>query len=302
MADALTHLYVLLPVLDNQKHYAVGAQEVAKLLDNAGEWLAVHPMRDVITRRYLRYRREYVEDAQAALDRLIGTNDESPEGNATEEAAEIAQAKEDALEQPIRLHDQRLAAVAEALKANLPGASKVIDLGCGEGRLLRLLVKDAQWRKIVGMDVASSALKIAARRLHLDRDDQGLHERLTLLHGSLLYRDDRLAGFDAAALVEVIEHIEPDRLEYVERVVFGGARPGRVVVTTPNADYNPHWQSLPSGNYRHADHRFEWTRDQFEEWTRRVAESFGYSVEISGIGEIDGELGAPTQMAVFDRA
>lgn len=310
VADALAHLYVLLPVLDNQKHYFVSADEVGKLLDNAGPWLAEHPLRDVITRRYLRYRRQYVEDATAALDRLVSTNDESPQegegegdGNpASEEAITAAQDKEDSLEQPIRLHDQRLAAVAEALKANLPTATRVIDLGCGEGKLMRLLVKDPQWRAIVGMDVSTAALKIAARRLHLDKEDGNPHNRLTLLHGSLLYRDDRLAAFDAAALVEVLEHIEPDRLEFVERVVFGGARPGRVVVTTPNADYNPHWESLPAGKFRHPDHRFEWTRAQFQEWTQRIADSFGYKAQISSIGEEDEGIGAPTQMAVFDRA
>ncbi len=300
IADLLSHLYVLIPVLDNQKHYAIGAAEVTKLLDNAGEWLASHPMRDAITRRYLRYRREFVEDAQAALDRLVSTNDESPIED-PESAGEAAQAKEDTLERPLRLHDQRLDAVAEALKHGLPGARKVVDLGCGEGRLLKLLLKDSQWAQIVGMDVAAYALKTAARRLHLDNDGSGAARRVTLMHGSLLYRDNRLTGFDSAALVEVIEHIEPSRLEFAERVVFRYARPGRVVITTPNAEYNAHWTSLPAGRFRHKDHRFEWTRTEFAAWANHISRTFGYQASISYIGDEDGELGAPTQMVVFDR-
>jgi 3' terminal RNA ribose 2'-O-methyltransferase Hen1 len=297
VADTLAHLYVLLPVLDNQKHYAIGADEVVKLLENAGEWLSVHPLRDIITRRYLRYRRHYVEDARAALDRLVEENSDA--GNTDAEREEVEQVKEDLLEQPLRLHDQRLSIVEDKLSSAPMGVRTVIDLGCGEGKLLRMLAADPRWQRIVGMDVSTSALKSAARRLHLDRESRS--SRLSLLHGSLLYRDDRLKGFDAAALVEVIEHIEPDRLEFVERVLFGFARPGRVVITTPNADYNSHWSTLDPGKFRHSDHRFEWTRDEFDRWTERVSRMFGYSVEHSGIGEIDGELGAPSQLAVFDR-
>jgi 3' terminal RNA ribose 2'-O-methyltransferase Hen1 len=293
IADALTHLYVLLPVLDNQKHYAFGADEVTKLLDNAGDWLASHPMREVIARRYLRYRRQYVEDA---LERLAASaNDEEPAN--LESAA--PQVQEEALETPMRLHDLRLEAVAKALGAGSSAAETVLDLGCGEGRMLQLLVKDRKWRRIVGMDVSTSTLRVAARKLHMDTDRAP--GRVTLLQGSLLYRDDRLCGFDTAAVVEVIEHIEPERLEFVERSIFGYARPGRVVVTTPNADYNPHWYSLPAGQFRHRDHRFEWTRTQFAEWAERVTETFKYKVQLSEIGEPDGELGAPSQMAVFDR-
>lgn len=287
----LSHLYVLLPVLDNQKHYGIGAEEVEKLLDNGGAWLQNHPLRDVITRRYLRYRKRLVSDALARLEQ--GTNDQDPVG---EDAGEAAQAQEDALERPLRLHDQRLAAVAEALKTG--GGRRVLDLGCGEGQLLRLLVADGQWSEIVGMDVSPAALRIAERRLHLDKTPS---DRLRLIQGSLLYHDDRLCGYDAAALVEVIEHVEPERLDFLTHSVFGHARPRRVVLTTPNAEYNAHWPSLPVGKFRHPDHRFEWTRAQFAEWASAVAARFGYTVTLSAVGEEDGDLGAPSQMAVFER-
>jgi 3' terminal RNA ribose 2'-O-methyltransferase Hen1 len=291
--NCLSHLYVLLPVLDNQKHYGVGADEVEKLLDNAGPWLAAHPHKDTIARRYLRYKRRFVDDALARL--LDGAGDEDPPNTDTD--APTASGEEDALERPLRLHDQRLEAAAAALKQR--GGRRVLDLGCGEGQLLRLLRAEPQWTEIVGMDVSPAALSAAERRLHLDRDTD---TRLRIRQGSLLYRDDRLVGFDAAALIEVIEHIEPGRLEFLARAVFGHARPRRVVVSTPNADYNSHWPSLPAGKMRHRDHRFEWTRAQFTLWAEGVAAQFGYAVLLSGIGEPDGDKGQPSQMAVFDLA
>ncbi|MBV9852737.1 MAG: 3' terminal RNA ribose 2'-O-methyltransferase Hen1 [Armatimonadetes bacterium] len=288
--DLLSHLYVLLPVLDNQKHYYVGAEEVEKLLDNGGAWLAAHPKRDIIARRYLRYKRRFIDEA---LERLSqSSRDEAPVPLA--EAGD-AQAAEEALERPLRLHDVRLQAVAQALKAG--GGHRALDLGCGEGQLLRLLAADPQWTEIVGMDVSPAALAVAERRLH--RDSPG--GRIRLLQGSLLYLDDRLTGYDAAALVEVIEHVEPDRLDFLARAVFGHARPSRVVVTTPNAEYNPHWPSLPAGKFRHRDHRFEWTRAQFADWAGGISSRFGYAVTLSDLGEPDGDLGAPSQMAVFER-
>ncbi len=290
--NCLSHLYVLLPVLDNQKHYGVGADEVEKLLDNAAPWLPAHPHKDTIARRYLRYKRRFVDDALARL--LEHNGDEDPPD--ADAAASAPPAEEDALERPLRLHDQRLEAVAAALKQH--GGQRVLDLGCGEGQLLRLLRAERQWTEILGMDVSPAALSVAERRLHLDREPDA---RLRVIQGSLLYRDDRLVGFDAAALVEVIEHIEPGRLEFLMRAVFGHARPRRAVVTTPNADYNSHWPNLPAGKMRHRDHRFEWTRAEFAFWAETISAQFGYGAVLSGIGEPDGDKGHPSQMAVFDR-
>ena len=120
-------------------------------------------------------------------------------------------------------------------------------------------------------------------------------------HGSLVYRDGRLAGWDAAALVEVIEHIEPGRLAAVERNVFGFAAPQTVVVTTPNVEYNRKFATLPEGQKRHHDHRFEWRRDEFGAWVSRVAGAFGYEARVLPIGPDDPEVGPPTQMAVFEK-
>ena len=151
------------------------------------------------------------------------------------------------------------------------------------------------------MDVSWRALEIATERLKLYRLAPAQRERVRLIQGSLMYHDTRLAGYDAAAVVEVIEHLDPPRLAAFERVVFEFARPGTVVVTTPNAEYNVKWESLPAGRFRHRDHRFEWTREQFQTWAGGIADRFGYSVRFLPVGDADPSVGSPTQMGVFSR-
>jgi 3' terminal RNA ribose 2'-O-methyltransferase Hen1 len=289
LSDLLTHLYVLVPVLDDEKHYWVGDEEVEKLLRYGEGWLAAHPQRELIATRYLKRRHGLV---RAALARLVTAEE-------TDEATEAGDAEEAAVEKPISLHTQRLAAVVAALKAT--GANRVLDLGCGEGRLIEGLLKEPQFKEIVGMDVSPRALEIAKQHLHLDRNPQK-QSRVTLMQGSLLYRDDRLAGFEAAAVVEVIEHLDAPRLAAFERAVFGAARPRTVVITTPNAEYNVRWPTLPAGRFRHRDHRFEWTRAEFQAWAEGVAAAYGYTVAFAPLGPDDAEVGAPSQMATFTRA
>jgi 3' terminal RNA ribose 2'-O-methyltransferase Hen1 len=291
LSDLLTHLYVLVPVLDDDKHYWVGDEEVEKLLRHGAGWLERHPERDLITRRYLRHQRSLVDEAIRQL-----TADLEPEDDT---AGLERDAEEADLERPLSLHERRLDQVVATLKER--ESRRVIDLGCGEGKLLRLLLKDKQFEEIVGMDVAWRSLEVAAERLHLERMPPKQRERITLLHGSLMYRDARLAGYDAAAVIEVIEHLDAPRLAAFERAVFEFARPKVVVLTTPNAEYNVVWPSLPAGRFRHKDHRFEWSRPEFKQWSRRVAERFGYRVEFRPVGDEDPAVGPPSQMGVFFR-
>lgn len=288
----LQHLYVLIPVLDNDKHYWVGEDEIDKLLARGGEWLAAHPDRELIARRYLKNQRALARDALARLS--------AEEGTDPEDRAERADAEEERIERPLSLNAQRMGSVLGVLKAS--GASSVLDLGCGEGNLLRDLVKERQFERIVGMDVSVRSLERALGRLKMDRMPEMQRKRITLIHGSLMYRDARLAGFDAAACVEVIEHLDPPRLRAFERAVFEFARPGTVVITTPNAEYNGMWESLPAGRFRHRDHRFEWTRAEFRAWAERVAGEHGYRVRYLPVGPEDAAVGSPTQMGVFERA
>lgn len=292
LSELLTHLYVLIPVFDNFKHYYVGQEELEKLFKQGEGWLASHPKRDAIVRRYLKHRPTL---ARQAIERLAEQDDQPPEEFLAETRSE---GREESLEKPMSLNDQRLDTVAAVLKAS--GAKRVLDLGCGEGRLLRELLKDKQFEEIVGMDVSIRSLEIATTRLRMDDLPPRQRERIRLLHGSLMYRDKRLSGFDAAAVVEVVEHLDPPRLAAFERVLFEFARPATIVLTTPNREYNVTWPNLAAGAFRHEDHRFEWTREEFQSWATAVAERFGYSVEFRPVGPKHVELGPPTQMGVFN--
>ncbi len=290
LSRLLNHLYVLIPVLDDAKHYWVGEDEIDKLLKRGEGWLEQHAARELIIRRYLRHRGVL---ARAALDRL------APEARDEAIDPEAQTLPEEALEAPIRLHDERLIAVVEALHAT--GARTIADLGCGEGKLLQRLLRERWAERLIGLDPAARALEWAAKRLKLHLPGGPPDGRVSLLHGSLTYRDQRWADAEAVALVEVIEHIDPDRLPLVERVVFGAPHLGAVIVTTPNADYNALFPNLGAGALRHPDHRFEWTRAEFAAWADRMGSIYGYKIALSGIGWPDEALGAPTQMAVFAR-
>jgi 3' terminal RNA ribose 2'-O-methyltransferase Hen1 len=291
LSELLSHLYVLIPVLDDDKHYWVGDEEVEKLVRHGEGWLATHPEKENIAHRYLAHQKRLVS---SALEQLVAEEDPHVEEEELAHGAEEA-----ALERRLSLNEQRLDRVANVLAST--GAKRVLDLGCGEGRLLRVLLKNRAFTEIVGMDVAHRALEQASERMKLERMPELQRQRVKLLHGSLMYRDARLAGYDAASVVEVVEHLDPPRLAAFERVVFECARPGAVVVTTPNAEYNVRFENLPAGKFRHRDHRFEWSRAEFETWGRGIGARFGYGVRFEPIGPVDEAVGAPTQMAVFSR-
>ena len=279
---ALEHLYVLLPVLDDAKHYWIGPDEVDKLLRRGGDWLGSHPESDLIARRYLRlpgYTRE-------ALARLADTGEDTDLLDAQRDAAEQA------TERPIRLGEQRLDAVLEAVRS--VGAGRVVDLGCGEGRLLQRLIAEPAVTRAVGVDASVGALERAEKRLGLDGMSERRRERIELLQGALTYSDSRLRGFDVATVTEVVEHVDPERIDVFVEAVFGLISAASVVLTTPNREYNANFERLDARGLRHDDHRFEWTRSEFESWARGVCERFGYSVEISAVGPVDPVHGPPT--------
>ena len=285
LADALNHLYVLLPVLDDAKHYWVSPDEVDKLIRAGAGWLAGHPERDLITRRYLAHQQTL---SRSALARLAEVDDA--------ETFDDAVPTTDA-EPPQPLAVQRRDAVLAALRAE--NAARVLDLGCGQGALLAALLADPAFTEVVGTDVSDRALRQAERRA--ERLPERVRARLHLFQSALTYTDDRLAGFDAAVLMEVIEHVDPPRLPALERTVFGAARPHSVVVTTPNAEHNVRYETMPAGTMRHRDHRFEWSRLEFRDWAGAVAGRHGYSVRFEPVGPEDPEVGPPTQLAVFRR-
>jgi 3' terminal RNA ribose 2'-O-methyltransferase Hen1 len=291
LSELLTHLYVLIPVLDAEKHYYFGADEIEKLLRRGAGWLAQHPERELIAGRYLRRRRLVRE----ALDRLLV--EEAPDELAEQPEGERPEPASPAAERQASLHSQRLSAVVAALRQS--GAARVLDLGCGEGRLIQLLLGEPQFSEILGMDVAYRALERANERF--ERLPSSQRARVRLIQGSLTYRDVRLEGYDAAAVVEVIEHLDPARLAAFERVLFAHARPATIAITTPNREYNVRFAGMAEGGMRHSDHRFEWTRAELAAWAERVAAAHGYRVQISPLGPLDAEVGAPSQLALFTR-
>lgn len=290
LADLLTHIYVLMPVLDHGKHYWIGKDEVEKLLRRGKGWLETHPERTLIAHRYLYHKPALAREALARL--VAEEKEELEEETPPDEAAEESETR-------LSLHEYRLNMVLEVLRQ--VGARSVLDLGCGEGRLLKKLLADGRFEKLLGMDVSYRALEMAQKRLHLDTLTGERKKRITLVHGSLTYRDRRLEGYDAAVAVEVIEHLDQPRLAAFERTLFEFARPQTIVLTTPNIEYNVKFATMAAGQLRHPDHRFEWTRQEFQDWAHRVGARYGYAVRCLPLGIEDGAVGAPSQMGVFWR-
>ena len=283
LQDLLKHLYVIIPVLDDDKHYFVSESEIENLMRRGEGWLTDHPQRDLIIDRYLRHQRSLTREAyrlmdETPLERDIKDNELVVENN-------------------LRLNQQRHNAVLKELE--LSGAQHILDLGCGEGSFSQVLLEHPQYTKILGLEVSHHSLRRANQRL--ERIPPTQRQRLELVQGSLLYRDTRLDGYDAAVMLEVIEHLNPNRLQTFERVVFEYAKPNTVIITTPNSEFNIRWESLPAGQYRHPDHRFEWSRSEFQTWSQSVAEKFNYTVKYETIGPVDPEVGPPTQMAIFTK-
>ena len=302
LKDLLSHLYVLIPVLDNEKHYFITQNEVEKLLQKGKGWLEQHPEREIIVSRYLINLKSLVRSAfevlQAAEDGIIPSADDETEQDELTKIEDTAAAHTQLQKaKKERLHDIRLKLVAEKLKQS--GAASVIDLGCGDGKLLRLLLKEKQFTRIAGTDVSYSELEKSQDKLHWNEMPEKQRERLSLFQSSLTYRDKRFSGFDAAAVVEVIEHLDPNRLPALEKSLFTYAKPQTIVLTTPNREYNVRYENLSAGKVRHSDHRFEWTRSEFAAWAERVARENNYTVAFFPVGEEEENIGAPSQMAIF---
>ena len=274
LRDLLRQLYILIPIFDRRKHYWVNEEEVEKLQKHGEGWLDVHPMRRFIVERYLYFQRSLVSQ-------VLGDRDENdPERKSS-------------------LNEQRLSAVVDHLKSS--GLKTVIDLGCGEGRLLKFLKSERQFTSLAGMDVSMSELKRAAKRLHLDEDGLNEHNKIQLFQGSLTYQDERMKGFEAACIMEVIEHLDPGRLKVFEEMVFAFGGYQMVVLTTPNKGYNENYVSMDEDELRHSDHRFEWNRDEFAQWVEGIEKKYNYQGTISQIGTQDENQQTPTQMVTFVR-
>jgi 3' terminal RNA ribose 2'-O-methyltransferase Hen1 len=282
LKEFLSQLYVFMVVLDNDRHYWISRNDIDVLIRRGENWLSNHPEKDWITKRYLKNLRTLTNPALLRLaneDELI---EEQP-----------------LPEKKLNLHQQRLNKAFELLKAS--GAESILDIGCGEGKLLKLLLKEGRFKKIAGMDVSFSELQKAKENLYLDQASPATRDRIKIFQGSVTYKDERLKNFDAASLVEVIEHLDKERLPAMEKVVFGFAKPTTVILSTPNAEYNVVFEKLQAETFRHDDHRFEWTRNEFADWCNKICNEFGYQVEIYPVGQEEENIGAPSQLAMFKK-
>ena len=290
----LNHLYVLIPVFDRQKHYWFGRDEVDKLVSHGEGWLENHPEKELISKRYMGGRNSL---ARLAMENL--QLDMMDDGQAGAVEIEGPSDVDEHMPKPPSLNTRRLSSVVDAVKK--AHATSVIDLGCGEGKLLSLLIKERSLTKIAGMDVSWQSLERASKRLRLDRMPDAMRDRISLFQSSLTYKDERFSGYDVACVIEVIEHLDINRLNAFEQILFGVTKPRTVIITTPNIDYNENYEFLKEGNLRHSDHRFEWSREEFEKWTEKISIQYGYTVEMEQIGDEDEENGTPTQMGVFTK-
>lgn len=191
------------------------------------------------------------------------------------------------------LHEERLQAVLGAVQAT--GAAHIVDLGCGDGDLIIRLAGDSRFERLVCVDINAESLDRLRQRLTRIEVRAG---QVDLRYASMTDPADDLNGIDCAILVESIEHIEPDQLSKLERSLFHRIRPKSVVMTTPNAEYNP-VLGVPSHRFRHPGHKFEWDREKFRRWSSRAAREAGYGVVFSDIGGHHPRLGSASQMAVF---
>lgn len=289
--DLLNHLYVLIPVLEGEKHYAVREFEVDKLERHGAGWLDSHPMREAIMARYLEYKRNLVNDAQNRIPEAPTPDEdgvEAEEGDGVDAEREI--------ERTLPLWKSRILAVKDILAKEK--VTSAVELGCGDGKVLASVASEKssekKIEKLAGMDVSMRSLRIASDRLRrAGRLD------VPLYHGALTYRDERLEGFDAVILMEVIEHLEPHRLDAAMQVVFGEIRPRIAVLSTPNRAYNVRFKFPLHNGLRHRDHRFEFTTKEFILWCGEVAKKFGYDVSVGPVGDEDPEVGPPSLIATF---
>lgn len=194
------------------------------------------------------------------------------------------------------LHRARLDTVVATLLEK--GAHRVADLGCGHGELLRRLQEHHQFTRLLGIDIDARALAHARDRLGLDLLRP--NPRLAVCQASFEEADWCTQPVDAAVLLETIEHIEPNRLSRVERALFQVVRPGLVLITTPNREYNP-LHGLAEGERRHPGHYFEWSREQFRRWCDGVARRQGYRADYRDIGPYAAGYGSSSQMACLAR-
>lgn len=183
------------------------------------------------------------------------------------------------------------------------GVHKVLDIGCGQGEFEALFVR--RWpnahARIHGIDPDSTAIEAAQERLHRELDDR-LRQRVHVQVAGVAEAESLWSDHDAVSAIEVIEHLDEATLDDFAELVFARLRPAFAVLSTPNAEFNVLFPTVPgTSRLRHPEHRFEWTREQMRRWLRDTARASGYRVALRGVGEAHPEYGSPTQLWTLTR-
>lgn len=287
LKDLLSHLYVLIPTFDMEKHFYIGNIEAENFLKKGESWLKTHPEKETIIKRYFRKLGKY-------SNYILSKLNENQEDEEKELEIDIEVKKKKESLQTIRINTifDKLCEL---------GTKTVADVGCGEGKLLRLLKNKPQFQKICGTDVVYKNLIIAKDKLDLDEVATHNLEKINIFQSSILYKDDRLKEYETICLIEVIEHIEEDRIVFLEKIVFGYLNTKNVLISTPNSEYNNVYMPENSDSFRHEDHRFEWNREEFKNWVEKICNNFNYNADFFGIGDYNEQFGYPTQAVILKR-
>ncbi|TDL78499.1 3' terminal RNA ribose 2'-O-methyltransferase Hen1 [Peribacillus frigoritolerans] len=273
LQNGLRQLFVLIPVIDNYKHYYIDDKEIEKLERYGEGWLEDHPKRDYIYRQSLRFKEIF----------------SIVENKKTEEK------KEEKIEK-VRLNDLRYEKIIDFVNQMKPRS--IVDFGSGEGKLsVRLGFADGV-KEIMAVEPSQSATLKAIERFDKVKNKEKFVVPETIW-GSLFYYDERLKGKDVMILCEVIEHIDEFRLPKVLDTILHDYQPNALIITTPNREYNEIYDM--EDHFRHNDHRFEWTRAEFRHWCEERNHRKIYDLQFEGIGEEHDRHGFPTQMCVFVR-
>lgn len=310
LQQMLRQLYILIPVLDNYKHYYINEDEIERLRRYGEGWLSTHPQHDLMIKRSLRFAplvKEYEQQVakESSIDALsteISTNSiqsNKEQAQSTEQQLERINTIETETETPVvRLNELRYRAIVEQVSL-LPQRKQVIDFGAGEGKLSVRLGQIEGVEQVWAVEPSmQSQLRAIDRFAKLEGRTDDVIPVITI--GSLFYRDERWVDQDVIILCEVIEHINEVRLPQVIHTLFTDYRPQTLIMTTPNREYNEVYQ-MDADEIRHTDHRFEWTRAELEQYCTQWIQNRPYTFTISGIGDKHEQHGQPTQMVVFRR-
>ena len=297
--NALRQLFLLIPVLDNYKHYFISEDEIDKIKRYGEGWLDSHPLKEMIIKRTLRFAeliRQYErqEGALSAPAEAVNAEEDNVSTEGKGDGIDDPSLQEDP---PVRLNELRYRAITDVV-AGLPLKRRIVDMGAGEGKLSARLAYIPGVESILAVEPSGQSRLRAMERFAKLEERSGIAAMPEPIIGSLFYFDEQLQNQDVMILCEVIEHIDAYRLNGIMDTIMNEYQPEVLLVTTPNKEYNQVY-AMERESFRHHDHRFEWTRAelaaQCEMWTKQAE----YTFEIRGIGEYAEGFGQPTQLVIF---